>query len=99
MLKKNIALWDVFKICERENSSDKNIKKAIPNDFITFYNLYPNIKNIFLTSKESYKLYYKYANVDKDKNYYILPYPSSTNATKTFEQKLNKWKIILNNYK
>mgnify|MGYP001601729127 FL=1 len=33
LLNNNIAIWDVLASCDRENSSDSNIRNAVVNDF------------------------------------------------------------------
>ncbi|MBU3206980.1 DNA-deoxyinosine glycosylase [Clostridium algidicarnis] len=33
LLNNKIAIWDVLKSCDRENSSDSNIKNPVVNDF------------------------------------------------------------------
>ncbi|MCL4432339.1 MAG: DNA-deoxyinosine glycosylase [Epsilonproteobacteria bacterium] len=38
-----IGLWDVIGSCERENSSDSNLKGIVPNDFEALLRDYPNI--------------------------------------------------------
>ena len=46
--KNNIALWDVIHSCQRpKTSSDSMIRNARMNDFMTFFNDYPNIKKVF----------------------------------------------------
>jgi len=93
----HIALWDVLQYCEREGSLDSNIKHEIANDFDTFYKKYPNIKNVFFSSKNAAAYYDKYVGRKQNISYHILPSPSGANATMTFLQKLEVWKIkILN---
>ena len=44
MKKNHIALWDVFSSCEREGSSDSNIRKGELNDIDGLLKRYSNIK-------------------------------------------------------
>jgi hypoxanthine-DNA glycosylase len=90
-----IALWDVLSHCEREGAADSKIKKEIPNDFASFYQSHPDIRNVFLTSKKAEAFYDKYIGKKTERNYYLLPSPSRANTWKTFEQKLDEWSIIL----
>jgi hypoxanthine-DNA glycosylase len=95
LLTNKIALWDVLSHCEGKGSLDANIKNEVPNDFATFYSSYPNIKHVFLTSKKAEEFYDKYIGKKPGRSYYLLPSPSRANTWKTFEQKTEEWKIIL----
>ncbi len=95
LLKNGIALWDVLKYCEGKGSSDTNIKREIPNDFSSFYTLHPKIKFVFLTSKKAEKFYDQYVGKTHDREYHLLPSPSSANTWKTFDEKLQEWGAIL----
>ncbi|MCG2724679.1 MAG: DNA-deoxyinosine glycosylase [Elusimicrobia bacterium] len=62
LLKENgLALWDVFKSCERNGSLDSSIKtKTIQmNDFKSFFTAYPSIKFIFFNGKKAQDEYVK----------------------------------------
>ncbi|MXN89757.1 DNA-deoxyinosine glycosylase [Flavobacterium sp. Sd200] len=98
LLKKhNIALWDVLEYCEREGSLDSNIKNEVPNNFNVFYGKYPQIKHVLFSSKNAAVYYDRYVGRRPDIIYGVLPSPSGANATMTFLQKLDIWKIkILN---
>ncbi len=91
----DIALWDVLAYCERTGSLDSNIKNEKANDFESFYKQYPNIKNVFFSSKNASNFYDKYVGRKKDLQYFILPSPSGANASKSFLQKLDEWEAIL----
>jgi hypoxanthine-DNA glycosylase len=91
----NIALWDVLQYCEREGSLDSKIKNEVANDFETFYKNYPNIKSVFFSSKNAGAYYDKYLGRKSYIQYDVLPSPSGANATMTFAQKLEIWKIKL----
>lgn len=95
LLQKRIAVWDVLSHCEGKGSSDTAIKNEIPNDFTTFYNTYPDISRIFLTSQKAESFYNKYIGKQSIRTYYLLPSPSSANTWKTYNEKVNDWKIIL----
>lgn len=88
----HIAVWDVLEYCEREGSLDSKIKNEIPNDFVAFYKKYPNIKNVFFSSKNAAVYYDKYIGKGKDIVYETLPSPSGANATKSFIEKLEIWR-------
>ena len=94
LLDNGIALWDVLKTCECKGSSDSNILNEEANDFQSFYNLYPEIKAVFFGSQKAEAFYNRYVLKSPNKLYYTLPSPSSANTWKTFEQKLDDWKLI-----
>lgn len=91
----DIALWDVLAYCERTGSLDSNIKNEKANDFESFYKQYPNIKQVFFSSKNASNFYDKYVGRKNDILYSILPSPSGANASKSFLQKLEEWEAIL----
>jgi len=95
LTKNKIALWDVLSHCEREGSADSKIKNEVSNNFKLFYKTHPNIKHVFFASKHAEKLYNKHIGQSPEHNYYSLPSPSGANASKTYHEKLNEWKMIL----
>lgn len=96
LLQNNVALWDVLKACYREGSLDSNIKEPIANDFKSLFNQYPNIKKIYFNGEPAEKLFKRLVSKELSISLpmYRLPSTSPANAIK-FEQKLERWKIIL----
>jgi len=98
LLNNKIAIWDVLKSCDRENSSDSNIKNPVSNDFIWLYSKYPNLKSVYFNGKKAEALYKKLVinkvNREDDIRLYTLPSSSPANAVK-FEAKVNEWKQII----
>lgn len=97
LLQHKIALWDVLKACDREGSSDNNIKKPIPNDFDGFFEQYPSIRAIYFNGEPAEKFFKKLVGKkweDSGMSFHRLPSTSPANAVK-FEQKLQDWKPIL----
>lgn len=97
LLKNNIALWDVLKTCNREGSSDSNIKDPISNDFNTLFKEFPHLQTIYFNGGPAGKLFKKHF----DKNggilglpCYYLPSTSPAYVAK-YEDKLIKWQILL----
>lgn len=81
-----IGLWDVIGACERENSSDSNLKGIVPNDFDALLQTYPNIVAIGFTGKKAYELfekYFKHMSIEK----VLLPSTSPAHASMTREDK------------
>ncbi len=87
----NIALWDVLQYCEREGSLDSKIKNEQPNDFYSFYNEFPTIKNVLFSSKNASVYYSKYVEYKEGVTYDVLPSPSGANASMSFIEKLDIW--------
>ncbi len=55
LIENRIALWDVIRICERDGSSDSNIKNEEANDFETFLIRKKTSKQFFLMAKKQKK--------------------------------------------
>lgn len=97
LLNNKIAIWDVLKSCDRENSSDSNIKNPVANDFKSLYIKYPNLKSIYFNGRKAEVLYKRLVvkNVNKDDlSLFNLPSTSPANAVK-LEDKENEWRRIL----
>ncbi|MBB4037174.1 TDG/mug DNA glycosylase family protein [Dysgonomonas hofstadii] len=91
----NIAIWDVLHSAEGKGSLDSNLKNEVPNDFMTLFREYPQIKYIFFTGTKAADFYRKHIGFDEERTYITLPSPSAANARLTFAQKLEKWQLLL----
>jgi len=91
------ALWDIVKSCNRENSSDTNLKDIVPNDIKALLKEYPNIEKIAFTSKLAEKIFKKEFK-DLDIATIYLPSPSPAYAAMSFEQKCKIYKELLSEY-
>jgi hypoxanthine-DNA glycosylase len=101
LLRNKIAIWDVLKSCDRENSSDSNIKNPVANDFKSLFIKYPNLKNIYFNGKKAEALYRKLVFNNANENnlsQFNLPSTSPANAVK-FETKVNEWEQIVSKYR
>jgi hypoxanthine-DNA glycosylase len=94
LIKNNIALWDVLKYCDRVGSLDSAIKNEITNDFDTFLKQHPDIKTILFNGQKAAAFFKKYIKVSDDYKLITLPSTSPANAGKSFDSKLDEWKII-----
>lgn len=94
LIKNNIALWDVLQFCERIGSLDSAIKNEVTNDFEQFLKEHPNITTIFFNGQKAAAFFKKYVSLENNYDLITLPSTSPANASKTFESKLNEWKII-----
>ena len=89
----HIALWDIYAYVTREhnNSSDQNLKETKVNDIPKLLKQYPQLQQIFFTSKKAYVAYKKKFD-DLDIPLTLLPSPSPAYAVKSFEEKLEIYK-------
>ena len=97
LLLHGIALWDVLKNCRRATSADSDIKDPVPNDLISFFRDHPYIDNVFFNGTQAWKLYNKYVSpysIDKIPAYHRMPSTSPANASYSFEEKLQCWRLI-----
>ncbi len=96
LLKENgIALWDVFKSCERAGALDSAIQCAALNDIPRLLKKYPNIKTIFLNSRTAEKVFLRHFAEAVKIPFYYLPSTSPAHASVSFPKKLEKWSAIL----
>jgi len=91
----NIALWDMVKGANRENSLDSSLKNIELNDIKSLLDKYSNIKLIAFTSKTAEKLFKK-LNIDFPTAY--LPSPSPAYAKMKYEDKFREYRRILKSY-
>lgn len=98
LLQHNIAVWDVLMACEREGSSDSDIKNPVPNDFASLYKQYPNIGNVCFNGGPAGRLYSRFIEKPVEhgaaRSFYSLPSTSPAYTIK-FEKKLEQWKLLL----
>ena len=92
-----IGLWDVIGSCERENSSDSNLKGIMPNDFNVLFQNYPNITAIGFTGKKAYDLFQKhFKNTPIEK--VLLPSTSPAHASMSQEEKEVLYKAFIQKF-
>lgn len=94
-----IALWDVFKACQREGALDSAIRCAELNDIPGLLKKYPNIKAVFTNSKVAEKVYRREFLPRINSPFANLPSPSPANASISLEGKIKAWSIILEKLK
>lgn len=95
LLQKNkIAVWDVLQFCDRVGSLDSAIKNEIANDFETFLEQHPNIKTVLFNGQKAAAFFKKYVKLKNQYQLITLPSTSPANAAKTYQSKLDEWKII-----
>ena len=87
LYRNHIALFDVIKSCEIENSSDTSIKNVVPNNLKTIIKQ-SQIKFIFTTGRKAYDLYQKYCFPKTKIEAIYLPSTSPANCPKNIEKTL-----------
>ncbi|MFN3754017.1 DNA-deoxyinosine glycosylase [Flavobacterium sp.] len=91
LLQNNMALWDVLQACERQGSLDSAIVKEVPNDFVTFLKVHPNITNIYFNGQKAAHFFNRYVQTEHIYTMVTLPSTSPANAGMSFEKKLAIW--------
>ncbi|MBP6016096.1 MAG: DNA-deoxyinosine glycosylase [Candidatus Promineofilum sp.] len=98
-----IALWDSLMACVRPGSLDASIvaETEEPNDFLALLSAHPAIRAICFNGKKSEQVFRKRvlpdlpATVSQRLAFHSLPSTSPANAGFTYEQKLARWRVIL----
>lgn len=90
ILKNNLALFDVIKLCDINNSADSSISNVKINDINSIINN-SNIKKIIFNGNKAYELYLKYES-NRSQNIVCLPSTSPANARYSFDVLLEIWK-------
>lgn len=96
---KGIALWDVFKSCQRIGALDSAIRCAEINNIPRLLKKYPNIKAVFTDSKIAEKIYRERFLPSIGLPFANLPSPSPANASISLEGKIKDWTVILEKLK
>ena len=96
LLKNRIALWDTVQCCVRPGSLDSDIKNAQPNDFEKLFEKCPNITRVFFNGQTAHKLFVKHQKQMSlpELELITLPSTSPANASLSYEQKLQAWKVL-----
>lgn len=99
LLKRHIALSDVFSACEIRGSMDSTIKNAEFNDVLSLISG-TDIKTIYITSKTAYNAFIKRFGEYFEKTgvkIINLPSPSGANRSKfrTDEELISEWRRLL----
>lgn len=95
-----IALWDVLASCKRHSSMDSDIEAGsiCANDFASFFRAHPHITHVFFNGTMAEQCFHKYVQPmlkNRPLHYLRLPSTSPANASMSYEQKLNAWRVIL----
>jgi double-stranded uracil-DNA glycosylase len=95
-----IALWDVLASCRRHSSMDADIDtdSICPNDFASFFLEHPHITHVFFNGTMAEQCFHKHVRPlpeSRPLHYQRLPSTSPANASMRYENKLQRWKVIL----
>ncbi len=89
-----IAIWDVLKSCEIENSKDSTITNPVANDLSVILNNC-HIEAIFTNGKKAGELYRKYCHTPTHIKSHSLPSTSPANGHYSLEKLMWEWSEIL----
>ncbi|MGN1345045.1 MAG: DNA-deoxyinosine glycosylase [Traorella sp.] len=89
----HIALWDVIESCTIIKSSDASISNVKVNDIAGLLSK-TKINKIYVNGKKAYEYYMKYIYDQIHYDCIVLPSTSSANASYSFENLIEKWKIV-----
>jgi len=93
-LKHHIALWDTVSSCDIHASSDASIKNVVPNDLSVIFDN-ANIVQVFTAGKKAHEIYQKYLYPIYKRDDICLMSTSSAYASKTLEELVLNYQIIL----
>lgn len=95
-----IGVWDAIQSCERVGSLDATIRNEQSNDFYRLFKCYPHIQMVLFNGGKAHDVFKKYIGFDvlKDRQYAKMPStsPIPGKNIKTFEEKVETWRILLN---
>ena len=86
-----LGLWDMIKVCSRENSLDSSLENEEVNDIAGFLEDHPSIKKLAFTGKKSEALFHThFSHLDIETVY--LPSPSAAYAKMSFGEKVVQYR-------
>lgn len=95
--KNNLALWDVMYIVQTVDQHKIKMQKKYSN-FAQFFEENKKIRIVVCNGEEAYRLMKKVKSDEKTRDFYLHKLPSSAPSRgkylKTYEEKLEEWKII-----
>jgi hypoxanthine-DNA glycosylase len=96
-----VAVWDVLQASVRPGSMDADIDRdaAVPNDFEVFFREHPSVELVCFNGKTAQTLYQRLVapvieNGSNTRTYQTMPSTSPAFAAMSFDQKLEKWRIV-----
>ncbi len=102
LVQRGIAVWDVLGACRRPGSLDADIDAAsiVVNDFAAFFAAQPCIRAVFCNGGTAHACYRRHVLPRLPANAAALPLvrlPSTSpaHAARSFDQKLQSWRVVL----
>ena len=97
----HVALWDVCSSAHRSGALDAAIQRAsvVPNDFVAFFARHSGLRLIVFNGKAAAELYRRKVLSGLPEEFQslrcqTLPSTSPAYASMTFEQKLERWRVV-----
>jgi len=94
LLRHGIALWDVAASCERQGSSDAEIRRVSVNGFPAFYAAHPGIRSVFFNGGKAWALYKRYVGLTENEFFYQRLGSTSPAHAVSFEARLRDWQRL-----
>ena len=93
VVRRGLAIWDVYASCRREGSLDADIRSAVPNDLQALVSGMPGLRAIAHNGGESARS----LRVTQALGLPVFRLPSSSpaNASWSFDRKLQAWREVL----
>jgi len=85
------GLWDMVKVCSRENSLDSSLENEEVNDLATFLEEHLSINKVAFTGKKAealFKIHFSHLTIET----VYLPSPSAAYAKMSFDEKATEYK-------
>jgi hypoxanthine-DNA glycosylase len=89
----HIGLWDVFGTCERIGSLDSAIRAPAANDFARLRALCPHLHTVGFNGAAAGRFAPQFA--QQGYRALVLPSTSPAHAAMPFEQKLERWRALM----
>lgn len=97
-----IALWDVLHSCQRRSSLDSDIEEAsvLPNAISEFLIEHETIRRVYFNGAKAEQAFRRYIATRlpparRDLRCVRLPSTSPAHASRSFEQKLDAWRVLV----
>ena len=101
MRRHHVALWDVCASAQRPGALDASIRRAsvVPNDFVGFFAAHRELRLVCFNGQAAAELYRRRVqpglpeDLSRLRNE-TLPSTSPAHAAMSFEQKLERWRVV-----
>lgn len=94
LLRENIAIWDVLRSCDIDQSKDSSILNPVPNNFKDIFGKIP-LKAVFTNGRKAEELYRRLCYPETNFISICLPSTSPANASCSLDRLIREWSAIL----